>query len=167
MVQEQVPCTVMKQQCVEQPYTYQVQVCTPETRTRSFKVCSYAQETRTATEKVCEYHYETRINKYTVTDCKHEQRTREVPYTVCVPKIETRSEQVTTYECRPFQKTETCTVMVQQCVQKEIEVQVCRMVPQTVQVPCEQNCGGGGVSCGGERACGGGCRHRSHRRGGC
>jgi hypothetical protein len=109
------------------------------------------------------------VNKYTVTECSYEQKTREVPYTVCVPKTETRNEQVTTYECRAVPKTETYTVMVQQCVQKEIEVEVCHMVAQTVQVPCQSSCCPA-PSCGCESACGeccGGCHHRCHRRCGC
>ena len=137
VVQQQVPCTVMKPHCVQVPYTYQVQVCTPDVRTRTFQVCSYHQEVRTATERVCDYRCETRVNKVTVTECSYEQRTRVVPYTVCVPKTETRNEQVTTYECRAVPKTETYTVMVPQTVQKQIEVEVCHMVPQTVQVPCQ------------------------------
>jgi hypothetical protein len=45
-VQEQFQVTVMKQQIREQPYDYCVTVCHPETRTRTFKVCSYENQQR-------------------------------------------------------------------------------------------------------------------------
>jgi len=64
-----------------------------------------------------------------------------VPYTVCVPKTETRNEQITVWRDHQVPKTETYTVMVPHTVQKDDPVQVCKMVEQTVEVPCESSCG--------------------------
>jgi hypothetical protein len=87
-----------------------------------------------------------------VTECKIEQRTREVPYTVCVAQTRTRQEQVTEYKQVPVEKVDLVTVMVPREVEKEVQVQVCRMVPKTVKVPAS---GCGGSSCGGGSTCGG------------
>jgi hypothetical protein len=52
---------------------------------------------------------------------------------------------VTTYRREEFQRTISYTVDVPHPVEKEIEVQVCRMVPKTIQVPVYPRCCG---SCG-------------------
>jgi hypothetical protein len=161
-IQEQVPVTVMKTECVSEPYQYQVTVCHPETRTCTVKVCSYVNQTRTATQRVCEYKCETRTCNYNVTECKVEQRTREVPYTVCVAQTRTRQEQVCEYKQVAVEKTEQYTVMVPHEVEQDVQVQVCRMVPKTVTVQVDNCCNGS--SCGscqkcirscGRRSCGG------------
>ena len=105
IVHREIPCTVMKYQTVQQPYEYCVTVCRPETRS-------------------C---------KVNVTEMVKEQVTRQVPVTVCVPEKRTRTHQVTLYRDVTDVKTEKYTVMVPHQVQKQIQVPVCRVVPQTVQ----------------------------------
>jgi hypothetical protein len=51
-------------------------------------------------------------------------------------------------------------VMIPHTVQKEVQVQVCRMVPETRMVPaCGCSCGGAASSCGREK-----CRPQRCRR---
>jgi hypothetical protein len=64
-----------------------------------------------------------------------EERTRDVQYTVCVPQQQTRTFNVTEYRRVAEQKTVQDTVMVPYTEQREVEVRVCKMVPQTVMVP--------------------------------
>ena len=129
-VEEQVPVTVMRQQTTEEAFDYQVTVCRPEKRSKTFKTLSYETQNRTATEKVCEFKTETRSRTFAVTECAMEQRTREVQYTEYVPKKQTRTEQVTTFKTISVPKTEQYTVMVPRQVEQEIQVQVCHLVPE-------------------------------------
>ncbi len=152
-VNETYHVTVNKIETAQEPYTYQVQVCKPETRSCTVKVCHFETQTRTCSEQVCEYHCENRNRTYQLTECSLEQRSREVPYTVCVPKMETRNEQITVCEIHQVPKSENYTVMVPHTVQKTVQVQVCKMVEQTVEVPCAT------TSCG--DSC---CPLRWHRR---
>lgn len=64
--------------------------------------------------------------------CVKECKTREVSYTVCVPVTVTRKIPITTYTCETVPVTKTYTVMVPHCVEKEIQVPVCRMVTKTI-----------------------------------
>ena len=148
--------TVMKQECVNVPFEYNVSVCHPEKRTQTIKVCSYENQTRTCTQRVCEYKCETRSRTYNVTECKIEQRTREVPYTVCVCQTRTRQQQVTEYKQVAVQKVENYTVMVPHEMEKDVQVCVCKMVAQTVTVPaatcCTNSCDNRATACCGRRA---------------
>ena len=59
-----------------------------------------------------------------------------------VPEQRTRKYTVTRYDCVPEQKVETYTVCVPVPVTKEVQVQVCKMVPKviTVCVKCPGCC---------------------------
>ena len=88
--QEQVDVTVQKPQVTDEPYTYSVVVCKPETRTRTVNVCNYVNEqlSRDVSYTVCvPKQEEVTVNRpkmfeepynYTVTVCKPETRTRTV-----------------------------------------------------------------------------------------
>jgi len=76
--------------------------------------------------------------KLAITECKNETRTRDIEYTVCVPQTRTRTDQVTTYKNVSSEKVESYTVMVPHEVEKEVQVRVCKMVPQQVSA---QGCG--------------------------
>jgi hypothetical protein len=91
-----------------------------------YQVCVMKQEQRSRTVTVCE----------TTT----EQRERQVNYVECIPQQKTEEYQVTTYSCVPEQHTQSYTVLVPHTTQKEIEVQVCKMVAETVEVPCAPAC---------------------------
>jgi hypothetical protein len=127
VVQEQVTVTVCKPQIVEEPCEYTVTVCKPEVRNCTVKVCDWKQEVRTM---MCN-----------VTTYESDVVQKEVTYTVCVPQQKTWTETVTCYETQAEEVTRTVTVCVPHQVQKEVQVNVCRMVPKTVQVPVQ--CGGG------------------------
>jgi hypothetical protein len=105
LVTQDVQCTVMQTRLVAQPYQYTVTVCKPEQRTRNVQVC----------ETVAE------------------QVTKQVPVTVCVPEKQSRTVQVTRYRDVTEQKTDAYTVMVPKRVTKEVAVQVCKMVPKTIE----------------------------------
>ncbi len=155
VVTEEIDVTCYKYETVEEPYECTVTVCRPEQRTRMVNVCSYEQQTRvhksrvcdyesqvrTCTQRVCRYEMQTREQKYRVCSYRPEVRTREVKYTVCTPQTRSRTCNVTTYRCVPEERTENYTVCVPVQVEKQVQVQCCKMVPQTVQVPvCQPTC---------------------------
>src|SRR5438876_9473090 len=70
----------------------------------------------------------------TVTAYEMQPQTREIQCTVMVPKTMSGTRTVTTYKMEAYPETVNYTVCVPQQVQKEIQVQVCRMVPKTIQV---------------------------------
>jgi len=76
-----------------------------------------------------------------------------VQVTECVAKEETYTYDVTTCETVSEEKTENYTVQVPVQVEKEIQVQVCRMVEKRIQVPAPACCAPAATS-----ACGGCCR---------
>ena len=118
IVTEQVQVTVYKPQFVEEPYTFEAVVCTPEVKQ--------------ITQRIAKPVYET--------------KTREITCTVAVPRFVERQIPVTT--CRPVieEKVLNYTAMVPTPVDRQISVPVCTLVPKTVTctVPaCECNsCGG-------------------------
>jgi hypothetical protein len=103
-IAKQVPVTCMKPQYVQQPYNYTVTLCRPEQRTQDVTLCEFRQEVRS----------------------------REIPFTVCVPQKRVATQNVTTIKCVPEQRTGQYTVMVPYQEQQQIQVQVCKYVPQTV-----------------------------------
>ena len=164
MVTRQVPVTVNQSQLVSEPYTYTVTSCRNETRVAKDIVTDYVPETKTRdvsytvcvpqTRKVTvnqqqmvpeKYTYnvtscknETRVAKDIVTDYVPETKTRDVSYTVCNAVNKSENYNVTEMQCVTEQQVVTDNVTVPVCVQKLIEVNVCRMVPTTVtrMVPC-------------------------------
>jgi len=111
--QREVKYTVMRPQIREVPYEFDVTVCTPEKRSEMVQVCNYAPE----------------------------QVTRSVPYTVCVPVTKTDTREVTCYRRVEEPRTYNYTVCVPYQVEKQVPVQVCRMVPKTVTLQAPA-CGG-------------------------
>jgi len=112
IIEEEVPCTVYRNEYHQERFKYNVTVCRPEVRKRMVKVCRYT----------------------------YEKQQRQVAYTVCVPEQREVVRNVTTYRMVPEQVVQKYTVMVPQTVQKEVTVMVCRMVPKVVTcqvpVPC-------------------------------
>lgn len=111
IVEKEVNYTCYKTVTEDKPYTYEVTVCKPETRTKTVQ--------RT--------HYVT------------EPETREVTYTKCVAEKRTKTCEVTRVECVPTERTVSYTVCVPHKVEKEVEVNVVKMVPKTITVP--EGCG--------------------------
>jgi hypothetical protein len=93
-----------------------------------------------------------------------EQKSREVSYTKCVAEQKSSTHEVTRYECVPSEKKVNYTVQVPHQVEKQIQVQVCKMVAKTVLVPA-----GNGDGCGAaaQSGCGQGGCGRSRRCRGC
>lgn len=136
IVSEQVPVTVWRNQMVEEAYEYQVTVCRQEVRKQKTKVCEYVTQ----------------------------ERQREFQVTVCVPEQREAVRNVTSYRTVAEPQVQRYTVQVPVVVQKEVNVQVCRMVPKTVvcKVPVAVDCGACAPVHGGHAPCHGcgrvGCR---------
>jgi hypothetical protein len=115
--QRQVKYSVLRPQFREVPYEYDVVVCRPEKRSETVQVRNFVPE----------------------------QQKRMVPYTVCVPVTKTATRDVTCYKMVQEPRTRTITVCVPHMVQKQVPVQVCRMVAKrvTLQAPI---CGPAGCS---------------------
>ncbi len=155
VVTEEVPCTTYKRVVEHVPYEYCVTVCRPETHIKIVKVCNYVAEPRTKIVKVCDYvveprtkivrdcHYELQTRKRTYDVCRYvrEERTRDVCYTECVPQVHTKVCDVTTFTKVAEERIATYNVCIPVRVEKEVQVQVCRMVPKRVIVSCG-GCGG-------------------------
>jgi hypothetical protein len=158
LVEKEIQVIVQKQQLFDEKYTYNVTLCKNETRSRTVNVCEYVQQekTRNVQYTVCvpkvenyvvnkatqvdeEYTFnvtvckpETRTRTVTVCDTVEEVQVRQVPYTVCVPQEKTRTYEVTVWKSVPETKTETYLVQVPYCVEKEVAVQVCKLVPKKI-----------------------------------
>ncbi len=152
--------TVNRSQMVNEPYSYPVQVCRQETRTRTVNVCETVNEPRTreVPYTVCvpkqqsyvvnkpqmvdvPYSYdvtltrpETRTRTVNVCEYVDEEQTRDVEYTVCVPRQLTRTLPVTTVKIVQEPRTETFSVQVPYRVEREVQVQVCKLVPKKILV---------------------------------
>lgn len=139
LVTEDITCTVYKPAYFDEPYNYCVTVCRPEQRVRVVRECSYRQEVRQGTVRVCGYRYEQRQCTHNVCEYKPEVHQKEVQYTVCVPEV----RQCTQYVLCPKKIAVERTCMVPVCVphqvQRQVTVNVCKMVPKTIMVPV---CGG-------------------------
>jgi hypothetical protein len=115
-----------------------------EVRTRPRTIVEYKPENRTRPKKVLSFKEEERTETYPVVTYKPEKRTKEVSYTVCVPESKTETYTVTRCDQVPENTIENYTTRVCVPVTKEVEVQVCRMVPKVVSVtvqPCSAGCG--------------------------
>ncbi len=148
-VTKQVPCTVMQAQTEDIPYTYTVNLCKPETRTREVQVCRLVaeQQTREVACTVCVA--ETRTCEAQICRMVPEQHSCEVQYTACRAEQHIGMRQVTTCKAVPEVKTASYTVCVPYTVQKQVQVQVCKMMPKTIQcqVPVSNSCGQTGCAC--------------------
>jgi hypothetical protein len=102
-----VPGTCDKYETVEFPYECKVTVCRPEQRTRTVKVWSTQKEERTVEHPYCTIEARVIVKPYTVKECQWQKFVRTEPYEECVPYT----------------------------VERQVQVKVCRMAPQTVRVP--------------------------------
>jgi hypothetical protein len=102
LVTEQVPVLVWRNVIVDEPYEYSAVVHRPETRTIQVRVCGYVKQ----------------------------ERQREFEVTTCVPRGRELVRNVSTYRTEKEQGVEQIPVLVPYTVQKEIDVPVCRLVPQ-------------------------------------
>ncbi len=165
---EQVPyeCTYLVYRPEERTGSRKVVDYVSEKRTRSRKVVKYVDESRTRTRRELSYKQVTRTETIPVVSYKTEKRTKEVSFTVNVPEVQIEPITTTTYQTIQEEVSEPYTVRVPVATTKEVQVQVCRMVPKLVSYtfsPCSlesnavgQASGAGGCSaCGGANACGG------------
>lgn len=181
MQKDVVSYTVYEQQTEEVPYQCTTIVYKPETRTGTKQVVDYVTETRTRTRKQVEYKDETRTRTrkelsyesvtktetYPVVTYTNETRTKEVSYTYNVPEVTQEAYEVTRHDTVCEDEVEEYTVSVPVCVMKEVQVQVCKMVPRLVEeviYPCGSGsagmaagagCGAGDCGAAVEAGCGG------------
>jgi hypothetical protein len=83
----------------------------------------------------------------------NETRTKEVSYTYNVPEVTQEAYEVTRNDTVCEDEVEEYTVSVPVCVMKEVQVQVCKMVPRLVEeviTPCSSGSAGmaAGAGCG-------------------
>jgi hypothetical protein len=110
-----------------------------QARMRPRTIVEYVNETRTRPKKVLSFKEEERKESYPVITYHPEKRTKEVSYTVCVPESKTENYTVTRCEQVPDHRIENYTIRTCVPVVKEMEVRVCRLVPQVVSMtvcPC-------------------------------
>lgn len=165
---QEVAYTVFEQHTEQVPFEVTYLVYRPETRTGTRKVVNYVEEPRTRTRKVVQYNDETRtrtLKKLSykqvtrtetipVVSYETEKRTKEVSFTFNVPETKVEPFTSTRYETVNEEVSEEYTVSVPVSTMKEVQVQVCRMVPKLVPVtiyPCgeAQQAGGCASGCGG------------------
>lgn len=144
---------------VDQTYTIQVPVKDTVTKTRMVRMCVPVTETRTVCDEegkkevtetcyknVCvEQTYECEVDacaeveqtrQARVWETKKEMQTVVDRRCTLVPEIRTKTVPVTICELVPEERVETYTECVPYEVEREVEVCVCRMVPQRIVLPC-------------------------------
>lgn len=143
---EEVAFTVYEQQSTEVPYECVYVVYRPEQRTGTKKVVEYVAEPRTRTRKVVSYNdeqrtrtrrelsYKTEVKQetYPVVTYRTEKKTKDISFTIQVPTQSVEPFQKTRYETVSEDVIEDYTVNVQVPTTKEVQVQVCKMVPKLV-----------------------------------
>jgi hypothetical protein len=165
---EEITYTVFEQQSEQIPYectyivnkpevrtgTRQVVDYKMETRERTRKQVKYVDETRTRTRKELTYTTEKKSETYPVVTYTTEKKTKEISFTFNVPETTTTPVQTTRYEQVAEEVVEEYTVAVQVPTMKEVQVQVCKMVPKLVPYtysPCSTastSTQSGSTSCG-------------------
>ncbi len=143
---EEVSYTVYEQQSTQIPYecayvsykpeqrtaTKKVVEYVPEARTRSRKVVNYNDEQRTRTRRVLSYKMETKQETYPVVTYRTEKKTKDISFTINVPTQTVEPFQTTRFETVTEDIVEEYSVNVQVPTTREIQVQVCKMVPKLV-----------------------------------
>ena len=162
---EEVAYTVYEQQSTQIPYECAYVVYRPEQRSgtkkvveyvseprvRNRKVVSYSDEQRTRTRRVLSYTSQTKQETYPVVTYRTEKRTKDVSFTVNVPTQTVEPFQTTRYETVSEDEVEEYVVSVQVPTTREVQVQVCKMVPKLVAYtfnPCANVGGSSGCSTG-------------------
>ncbi len=146
VVNEEMAYTVYEQQTTEVPYECTYLVYRPETRTgtkkvvdyvsedrtRTRKVVNYVDEERTRTRKVVSYKTEAKEEVYPVVSYRTEKRTKDVTFTINDVQQVVEPFTATRMETVVEDVVEDYVVSVQVPVTKEVQVQVCKMVPKLV-----------------------------------
>lgn len=168
---EEVAYTVYEQQSTQVPYESTYVVYRPdqrtatkkvveyvaEPRTRTRKVVSYTDEKRTRTRRVLSYTTQTKQETYPVVTYRTEKKSKEISYVVNVPTQSVEAFQTTRYETVTEDVLEDYVVSVQVPTTKEVQVQVCKMVPKLVAYtfnPCASAASTSGYSTSGVSDCG-------------
>lgn len=105
-----------------------------ETRTRTRKQVEYREESRTRTRKELTYRQETKMETYPVVNYRTEKRTKDVTFTVNVPEYQAEEYTTIRYDQVAEDVVEEYTVRVPVPSYREIQVQVCKLVPDLVPV---------------------------------
>ncbi|MEZ6076400.1 MAG: hypothetical protein R3C56_12295 [Pirellulaceae bacterium] len=146
---EQVPyeCTYVVYVPEQRTGTRQAVDYVNETRTRNRKVVQYSEETRSRTHRELSYTTQTRTETIPFVTYSTEKRTKEVTYQINVPQTKTEPFTTTRFDTVVEDVTEEYTVRVPVLTSKEVQVQVCRMVPKLVPVTIYPCSGSAGNSC--------------------
>ncbi len=151
-VNEEIAFTVYEQQSQQLQYEHTQIAYRPETRTGTKKVVDYVDEQRTRTRKQVEYRDETRTRvrkelsykqevkteTYPVVNYRTEKRTKDISFTVQVPEVQAEPYTTTRYEQIAEDVVEEYTIKVPVPSYREVQVQVCKMVPKLVPVTIQQ-----------------------------
>jgi hypothetical protein len=166
---EQIPyeCTYLVNRAEQRTGTRKVVEYVTETRERTRKQVNYVDETRTRTRRELSYRSETKTETYPVVTYRTDKRTKEVSYTYQIPEQVVEPYSSTRYDQVAEQVVEEYSVQVQVPTMREVQIQVCRMVPKLVPYtynPCAEAAVSSGTmsissgaSAGGCGAVGGGC----------
>lgn len=113
-----------------------------QTLTRKRTIVEYLDEPRKRMKKELSFQEETRTETYPVINYVQEKKTKDYTYTTYVPESKVETYQATRNDTIQEQKIETYTARVAVPAMKEVEVQVCKMVPKVVSInlgnPCQQ-----------------------------
>jgi hypothetical protein len=122
-----------------------------QTKQRPRRVVEYTDAPRTRTKKVLTFKEETVTETYPVITHKQEKKMKEVSYTVTVPETQVEKYTVVRHDQVQEVALEKYLTKVAVPVVREVEVQVCKMVPEIVEVsynPCATAVYGGDCGCG-------------------
>lgn len=123
-----------------------------EDRTLSRKrtIVDYINESRTRVKKELSLQEETRSETYPVVTYSQEKKSKDLTYTIYVPESKVETYTATRQDTYQEQRIETYTARVAVPSTKEIEVQVCKMMPKVVSInigsPCQPGSGASRVN---------------------
>jgi len=140
LVQEQVPVKCFKPAFYSENYTYCVTCYRPETRMRDRCVMKLCPSTRQRDVCVLVSNVKEITREVPVCKLVPEEIKREVTRTECEIQTEDRTRIVTDTRCGYEPRTVTYMCNVPVVVKKEVQVQVCKMVPKVIQVPAGKCC---------------------------
>lgn len=112
-----------------------------QTLTRKRTLVEYVDQPRKRTKKELSFQEETRTEDYPVISYNQEKKSKDVTYTTYVPESKVETYTATRQDTYQEQRIETYTARVAVPATKEVEVQVCKMVPKVVSInignPCQ------------------------------
>lgn len=140
IVQREVEITVHEWQTTDEPYEYEVAVCTPQVQKRIVNVCRLQTSQVPYEYEVTTYRREEKVCQKQVCDMERVMEKRQVTEQICVPRKRMVDYEVTTCECIVEDVKEQFKVCTPVVTETEVPVQVCRMVEKKIMVPAPTCC---------------------------